>query len=235
MLRNPRTIPILLILIAGVFGIWMADPELDLRLSDHYFQDGTFLGAQGDIVQLLRMQFWNLSLGLAWLSLGAVLLSYLLKKSTLLGIARRDWNVILWGFLLGPGLLVNAIFKTYSGRARPQDVLNFGGDRIYTPIGEIANQCARDCSFVSGEVSGTTATCIALLMILAAQAHRLPKMVLWLAQLSVLGIFAFVFWQRVASGGHFVSDAILAALFTGLVMAILARYWPQSADRVPTP
>jgi lipid A 4'-phosphatase len=153
----------------------------------------------------------------------------------ILGVSRRDWNIILWGFLLGPGLVVNAIFKTFSGRARPRDVLQFGGDQFFTPIGQIANQCARDCSFVSGEVSGTTATCIALWMILSAHAHRLSPEVETLGRCGILAMFVFVFWQRVASGGHFVSDALLAALFTALIMVILARAWPQAADPLDKP
>ena len=229
MLTHPRTIPILLGLIFVVFFIWTRDPNLDLRLSAAFFENGHFIGTKSRLVQTLRTQFWNLSLVLAWLSLGAVLVGYLLRWQ-ILGVSRRDWNIILWGFLLGPGLVVNAIFKTFSGRARPRDVLQFGGDQFFTPIGHIANQCARDCSFVSGEVSGTTAACIALWMILSSHGHRLSYEVEALARGVILGIFGFVFWQRVASGGHFVSDALLAALFTALIMAILARAWPQAAD-----
>lgn len=230
MLTHPRTIPILLALILLVFVIWMRDPMLDLRLSAAFYENGQFVGNQPGYVQSLRALFWNLSLVLAWLSLGAVLAAYLFRWS-ILWVTRRDWNIILWGILLGPGLVVNAILKTYSGRARPRDVLQFGGDSFFTPIGKIANQCARDCSFVSGEVSGTTAACIALWMILSANAHRLSHEVEALARGVILAIFGFVFWQRVASGGHFVSDALLAALFTALVMAILARAWPKAADR----
>lgn len=229
MLTHPRTIPILLALILAVFVIWTRDPNLDLRLSAAFYEDGHFIGATSGLVQTLRALFWNLSLALAWLSLGAVLAAYILRWQ-ILWVARRDWNIILWGFLLGPGLVVNAIFKTYSGRARPREVLQFGGDDFFTPIGKIANQCLRDCSFVSGEVSGTTAACIALWMILSAHKHRLSQEVETLAHGGILAIFGFVFWQRVASGGHFVSDALLAALFTALIMAILARLWPKAAD-----
>lgn len=232
MLTHPRTIPLLLALILIVFVIWMRDQTLDLRLTSQFYEDGRFVGAAAGIVQTLRTQFWNLSLVLVWLSLGSVLASYALRWS-ILGVARRDWNIILWGFLLGPGVVVNAIFKTYSGRARPQNVLEFGGENYFTPIGQIANQCLRDCSFVSGEVSGTTAACIALWMILSAHAHRLSVEVETLLRSCILAMFGFVFWQRVASGGHFVSDALLAALFTALVFAILARVWPQAADRLP--
>lgn len=232
MLTHPRTIPLLLALIFMVFVIWMRDPTLDLRLTALFYEDGRFIGAAAGIVQTLRTQFWNLSLVLAWLSLGSVLASYLFRWS-ILGVTRRDWNIILWGFLMGPGLVVNAIFKTYSGRARPQNVLEFGGENFFTPIGQIANQCLRDCSFVSGEVSGTTAASIALWMILSAHRHRLSVEVETLLRGGILAMFGFVFWQRVASGGHFVSDALLAALFTVLVFAILARAWPQAADRLP--
>lgn len=232
MLNNSRLIPILLALIVLIFVIWMRDPALDLRLSAPFFQDGRFIGRQAGIVQTLRTQFWNLSLVMAWTALGAVLAGYFLRWRVL-GVALRDWNIILWGFLLGPGLVVNAILKTFSGRARPQDVLEFGGEKLYTPIGQIADQCAQNCSFVSGEVSGTTATCIALGMILSA--YRLP-LVLRIAVWALLAaIFGFVVWQRVASGGHFVSDSLLAALITALIMAILARLWPRPADTALRP
>lgn len=230
MLTHPRTIPILLALILLVFVIWMRDPHLDLRLTAAFYDSGLFVGAQGGLVQWLRSQLWNLSLVLAWLSLGSVLAAYIFRWHVL-GLSRRDWNIILWGFLLGPGLVVNAVLKTYSGRARPRDVLQFGGDHFFTPIGQIATQCARDCSFVSGEVSGTTATCLALWMILSVHAYRLSYEVEALARGTIFAIFGYVFWQRVASGGHFVSDALLAALFTALIFAILARAWPQAADR----
>jgi lipid A 4'-phosphatase len=233
-LTHPRTIPILLALILVVFVIWMRDPNLDLRLTAAFYNDGHFQGDAPGLIQTLRTHFWNLSLVVAWLSLGAVLAAYILRWQ-ILWVSRRDWNIILWGFLLGPGLVVNAIFKTFSGRARPRDVLQFGGDQFFTPIGQIANQCARDCSFVSGEVSGTTATCIALWMILSAHAHRLSPEVETLGRCGILAMFVFVFWQRVASGGHFVSDALLAALFTALIMVILARAWPQAADPLDKP
>lgn len=232
MLTHPRLIPILLALIALVFVIWMRDPALDLRLSAVFFQDGQFIGRRAGIVQSLRNQFWNLSLVTAWTALGAVLAGYLLRWRVL-GVAQRDWNIILWGFLLGPGLVVNLILKTFSGRARPVNVTEFGGDKIFTPIGQIADQCAQNCSFVSGEVSGTTATCIALVMILSA--YRLPIALRLIAWALIAAMFGFVFWQRIASGGHFTSDAVLAALVTALIMAILARVWPRPADRAPRP
>lgn len=224
-LTHPRTLPTLLALILIVFVIWMRDPTLDLRLSAAFYENGHFVGAEAGLVQTLRAQFWNLSLGLAWLSLGAVLAAYILRRD-IFGVRRRDWNIILWGFLLGPGLLVNGILKTYSGRARPRDVLQFGGDHFFTPIGQIANQCLRDCSFVSGEVSGITAACLGMWMILSAHRQRFSHEVEVMARCGILAIFAFVFWQRVASGGHFASDALLAALFTALITVILHRVWP---------
>lgn len=226
-LTHKRTIPLLLALIAAVFVIWRGDPNLDLRLSAQFYQNGRFLAAAPGIIQTLRTLFWDMALAMAWAALAARLVSQV-SGGTVLGVTRRDWNIILWGFLLGPGLLVNGILKTFSGRARPQSVLDFGGHQFFTPIGRIADQCVQNCSFVSGEVSGTTATCIALSMILSAHAKHLSHEVEGALHLTIWASFVFVFWQRIASGGHFVSDAVLAALFTALVMAILARFWPAA-------
>jgi pantothenate kinase len=68
--------------------------------------------------------------------------------------------------------------------------------------------------------------CIALIFVVNCHARSKTQRRLW--QLTLAAIFGFVFWQRIASGGHFTSDAILAALITALVMAILVRVWPQT-------
>jgi len=54
---------------------------------------------------------------------------------------------------LGPGLLVNSLLKSHWGRARPIEVSAFGGARSFSPAYIIAQQCSRNCSFVSGDAA----------------------------------------------------------------------------------
>ena len=60
------------------------------------------------------------------------------------------------GIVLGifVSLLVNALLKDHWGRARPNETTLFGGDGAFSGPFVIAGQCARNCSFVSGEGAG---------------------------------------------------------------------------------
>ncbi len=139
-----------------------------------------------------------------------------------LGLGRRDWAAITLTFILGPGLLVNRILKSYWGRARPRNVTEFGGDKLFTPPHVWTDQCAANCSFVSGEVSAVTALSVALIMLLAANKDRLGqgRYGTGLA-LAILLPFLSAF-QRISAGGHFLSDSLLAMLFT-----LFVAYWVQ--------
>ena len=69
---------------------------------------------------------------------------------------------MIHAFCFGPGLVVNGVLKAFWGRARPSQILEFGGAAQFTPPVQIADQCARNCSFVSGEASGVTMLAIAI-------------------------------------------------------------------------
>ena len=56
---------------------------------------------------------------------------------------RRDATFILFSLVLGPGLLVNGVFKDHWNRPRPRDVIELGGHWHYAPAplrGEGANR-----------------------------------------------------------------------------------------------
>ena len=60
--------------------------------------------------------------------------------------------VVLAG-IMGPGVVVNAVFKDHWQRARPYQVENFGGAQQFTRAAVITDQCDNNCSFVSGHVA----------------------------------------------------------------------------------
>lgn len=226
-LTHRLTIPLLLATTLLTVRLFIVFPRLDLALTQAFFWGGQFIGNQGGIIYDLRMLFWNLSLLAVFVAIVAVSFGYTAAwPKRVLPI--REWNIILWGFLLGPGLLVNAILKSLSGRSRPRDISQFGGEGYFTAVGQWYGICAADCSFVSGEASGTTAFCLAAVMVLEHHRKTIPEKTLRIVYGALGGILVFVLVQRIASGGHFVSDALLAALFTALVFAILARTWPQT-------
>jgi lipid A 4'-phosphatase len=117
---------------------------------------------------------------------------------------------LMVSLILGPGLLVNAGLKDHWSRPRPGMVSGFGGDMVFKPWWDPRGACAANCSFVSGETSSATW--------LFAPAVLVPPP--WrYAALAGVGVYATaIAFMRLLLGGHFLSDVIFAAIFTGLVI-----------------
>ena len=108
-------------------------------------------------------------------------------------------------FLLGPGLLVNSLFKDHWGRARPVQVEQLGGTQMYTPpLYYVANGDGR--SFPSGHSS----VGFAFIAFWFLWRERKPQ---WaLAALILTLLFGITIGlTRMAAGGHFLSDVLWSA------------------------
>lgn len=107
--------------------------------------------------------------------------------------------------VVGPGLLVNTVFKDNWGRPRPSHTVEFGGTSQYAPPLIIGDQCPRNCAFVSGDAAvGFWFVSLAL---------AFPAWRRWLLPAG-LGIGASFSLIRVAQGGHYLSDVFYAGLIT---------------------
>ena len=115
--------------------------------------------------------------------------------------------------LLGPGFSSWAV-KEHTLRARPFDVTEFGGDRVFTPALEQAHQCTDNCAFISGHVA-----CGFFLVSLMLIDPR--RRYLWLALGLVAG--ALVALARMSVGAHWLSDALWALPIT-LACSGLVRF-----------
>jgi lipid A 4'-phosphatase len=87
----------------------------------------------------------------------------------------------------------------------------------------MTDQCARNCSFVSGEGSGAAALVIGGLVVLHALRTRLGERVITVAQLFLATSAFTAAALRVILGRHFLSDTIFAALLVALIALLL---WP---------
>jgi lipid A 4'-phosphatase len=221
------------LVLASVFvmRVFIVFPQLDLAISGLAYRNGHFIGEFGWAIEGLRAATWNMTLVMLVAAVIALSLGYTARwPHRLLPI--REWNIIFWGFLLGPGLVVNGLLKSFSGRTRPKNITEFGGDQFFTAVGQFHGLCKTNCSFVSGEVSGTTAFCLAGVILLEHHRANLSAKMLGRLYAALWACFVFVALQRITSGGHFTSDALLAALYTALVMALLARFWPQTPEKL---
>jgi membrane-associated phospholipid phosphatase len=97
------------------------------------------------------------------------------------------------------------VLKDHWGRARPYQIEAFGGTHQFTPAPLPADQCQRNCSFVSGHAAlGFSLVGFAFLM----PTGRPRNLVLAAA----LSFGALVGLARIAAGHHFLSDIIDAGL-----------------------
>ena len=123
---------------------------------------------------------------------------------------------LLLTLAVGSGIIANLIFKNNWGRPRPSDVDLFGGTLPFVPAWQVTDYCPANCSFISGE--GSSALWLLGLAVLLPVAVR-STAVKWIAVFVVA-----VSLNRIAFGGHFLSDVLLAWGFTGLVMVLAYRF-----------
>lgn len=197
-----------------IFSLW---PGLDLIVSGWFHDpDRGFWLAGWPVLETLRQGFWNA--GLAAVVVLAALTALTARLQRWLTIPARVWGRALLALLLGPGLLVNGLLKSHWGRARPRDITAFGGAADFTPPLTISHECARNCSFVSGE--GALAVTLALVLwglFFAGARPALRRAGGW--SLAALAVLACAL--RVLVGGHFLSDTLFAAGFCALVVGLL--------------
>ena len=103
--------------------------------------------------------------------------------------------------IMGPGVVVNAVFKEHWQRARPYQVEHFGGAQQFTRAAVITDQCNNNCSFVSGHVAcGFFFTTLLLV-------HR-RRQTLW--ALAGTGAGLGIGFARMSDVAHWFSDVLWA-------------------------
>ncbi|SDE00864.1 PAP2 superfamily protein [Paracoccus isoporae] len=230
--RRPRVDGLYLSLLIGTLialnaaiMLFLAAPRIDLAVSG-LFHDGraAFPMAQSEALNAVRHVFMR---GTQLVALGSLIL-YLgwLRLGSRLQIPRAVPFYATACFALGPALLVNGVFKSYWGRARPDAVEQFGGMQRFTLPFERADQCLSNCSFPSGEGAG-----IAMLAILAATLCwpwlRGRKRVM----AAGAGLALFGIGLRVAMGRHFLSDSVFSVLLMALTALLIWRICDMGRHR----
>jgi membrane-associated phospholipid phosphatase len=123
---------------------------------------------------------------------------------------------VMLTILIGPGLLTNVVLKDNWGRARPHQIVEFGGTKRFSPAWAVSDQCSKNCSFVSGDASFAVSL---VAFAWAWPAGRQRRRWAW-----GIGAFAAVVaFMRMARGAHFLSDTVIGVLLTLLVLFIIER------------
>ena len=220
---------------AGCFGllgalVFVGFPQLDMAFSRLFYSDGKFLFAQGTTGTVLRELFrWMFILVCIGAAIGFAAIAFASRRLLRVGFAA--WLYVILAAAVGPGLVANLIFKDHWGRARPHNIVEFGGTKQFTPALIRSDQCAKNCSFVSGEASNIFAIGFALTLLAGSRRRR----ALFLAAI-VAGLFAGL--VRIGAGAHFLSDVFFAGIFMafvarGLHWLLFERYGALFADEGP--
>jgi len=119
--------------------------------------------------------------------------------------------------LLGPGLVVNSVFKDQFGRPRPRDTLAYGGTKAFLPVGT-PNWGGEGRSFPSGHASMGF---FWLGLFVYSWGRWRTVAWVWLGVGIVHGVLMGI--GRIGVGAHWLSDVLWSAGFVYLVAWILAR------------
>ena len=209
----------------AVSAVLIAVPAFDRSVSGTFYTPGTgFGGKPGSLVNIVR---W-IGIYVNWLAVAAFVAAWaakLLPSVQWQGVTWSNLKFLTAATLLGPGLVVNGILKSFWGRARPIQTDWFGGTWPYSAPWLPVDHCSRNCSFVSGEASASF--CLLALAFVAPPAWR--RAVAIAALLFALAIG----WARIAAGGHYFSDVVIAWGLT-LIAILAARWWfPEELDATP--
>lgn len=214
-----RNLDLLILLAIGV--LLVAFPQTDLAVTGLFYDSdrGFFLKDQWLVRVVYDLVPWITRTVIVSLVLFLLAAWTFSRRREFFVRRRRAALYLLLVMIVGPGLLVNSVFKDHWGRARPSQVAEFGGDKQFTRAALPTDQCAKNCSFVSGHAS------VGFYFLAFAFVTR--RRALWLAAGTGLGLGIGL--VRIMQGGHFFSDVI----FCGIIVYLTARVLYALMFRAP--
>ena len=133
--------------------VFAAFPQIDVLVSALFYRpESGFYLAKNPLVLFSYQVFARIQL----LVLALLLIGWFAARYFFNGQHRSQGKPVIYLLLLlliGPGLVANGLLKEHWGRARPREVVEFGGQKQFTPALVPTAQCATNCSFVSGHAA----------------------------------------------------------------------------------
>ena len=221
-IRTPRSFVALFVLSLALASIPVVWPQLDLAVA-RYFLDAQAVAhpAPPYWVDVVNEYTPDVFRGVFWLCLALLVTFWFVPRMRPYRLAVA---FVALSLALGPGLMTWTA-KEITLRARPIDVVEFGGQRQFTPAFARANQCTDNCAFASGHVG--CGFFFAGLMLLDPRRRRF-----WI----VIGALAggLIGFARVSVGAHWLSDVLwpfpIALAGSWLVWSVLYRVSAASSD-----
>lgn len=194
-------------------AIFIALPQLDLATSRFFYAQGQE-GAQSGFglanLRSLKFFFWLIDAVSRVVLVATIGLTiyYAVKKHPRLLAS----TIVTFSLVLGPAIMVNAVYKDHWDRARPRQIVEFGGTKQFTPAWVVSDQCPRNCSFTSGHAAAGFSFLVGYFV-------SRGRFWLWLGIVfgGITGL------TRIMVGAHFLSDVVFS-FFTVYLMAALVTF-----------
>ena len=194
--------------------LFMIFPMIDLTVSRWVAKGAVFVLAEQPLLKALRD--FSRQCAIYVISLMPLLLALQVFLPARYRFCQPHKPLFVFlSFLVGPVLVVEPL-KLLIGRARPRELLEFGGNADFTPVWQFAATCTRNCSFPSGEASAAAAALSLVIFI--------PAKLRWRAAIVLAPCLLVIAFNRVLFGAHFLSDVTLGWLFTMFAMVALWRW-----------
>ena len=191
--------------------IFISFSKIDLYIAS-LFYDGKSFPLTGTWIEgLLYHSVRPLIIFFALSSIVISIYNYTMKKN-IFNINSRVIIYIVLVLSIAPGLIVNAALKENWGRARPAQIVQFGGQKEFSPAFIPSNQDGYSFS------SGHSAAAFSLLGF-ALLAKRRKKILISI----VIAYGALVSLARMAAGGHFFSDVVTSFFIVYISTHILYK------------
>ncbi len=202
------------VFVVVISAFFLAFPAVDIWFSGLFYKEpkGFFLRNNPVLKQLREIAYLAIVLVVAWLILQVAI--KLARPEEPSYVPPSITAFLLSTLIAGPLLLVNIILKNNWGRPRPITVDLFGGELPYVEVWRITSYCDTNCSFVSGETA--SAFWLMALALVVPRRFRLPTAIVTAVYAAILSV------NRIAFGGHFLSDVLISMGLTLLV--IVAGY-----------
>lgn len=187
--------------------------ELDIWVTGLFYGDGQFYLTDNIIVRAVYEVFGDIHLVLLFGFIGGLI--FINRKTPEGQAMRKKFSYLLLVMVVGPGLLVNTLLKDNSvGRARPVNIVEFGGPEQHTAAFEYSGACDDNCSFSSGHAG------IGFFFISLGWAFASRKLFLAGALIgSIVGL------GRIVQGGHFFSDVVISFWVVYFTNVIISHYY----------
>ena len=130
---NLFKITVLVASLTAVSFIFVGFPQIDITVSALFYKPEQNFLLRNTSLHLFVDSWIRPSIKyLAVTFVVACVYKLFLGKSSI----KRRFNIVAFlfsSFLLGPVLLVNGLLKEFIGRARPKNIIEYGGTKIFSP------------------------------------------------------------------------------------------------------